>query len=71
MHTFVYGGVRFHYNLDLSGDVEIREHGLPDNAWGLKIPADALLAFVAEHIRNRKIAELEKASVNKIFGIEG
>jgi hypothetical protein len=64
MHTFESNGILFHYNSDLSGGVlmggaEISESiGVPLAA----VPAQAILDFVAEHVRRCKIAEVERWS---------
>ena len=54
--------VRFHYNSDLSGDVTI---GKGEKTF--TIPANALLQFVANFIRDEKIARIESAGDMQIL----
>ncbi len=56
MHTYESGTTRFHFNSDLSGDVEIINTKTDQH---LTVPGDDLLAFVANYVINAKITELE------------
>jgi hypothetical protein len=71
MHTFKTGDAphetAFHFNSDLSGDVSIRRSLGEIVSKELTIPAEHLLAFVAEFIRREKIARLEEASDMQIL----
>mgnify|MGYP001581391753 FL=1 len=72
MHTFNYGHTVFHYNSDLSGVIHVvREgSGLRDSREDAYIPGEALLAFAAHYVRNRRISALEDASDAEILGIQ-
>lgn len=74
MHTFRHNGWVVHYNPDMSGDVEfLHPTDFKDRAGrcGVVLPADLLLAFVADVIRERRIAALEKLTVDElILGLE-
>ena len=80
MHTFTHTddfGIKttFHYNSDLSGNVEIVPHvhndagivGQRVDASYLSVPGEALLAFVAEHVRRERIAFLEDGNALEDF----
>lgn len=66
MHTFIHGDIIFNYNSDLSGDVAISYKGSQGE---YLVDGDAILAFVAEFVRNRRISALEDASDAAILGI--
>lgn len=67
MHTFSHDNTTFHYNSDLSGDVHIIHEGSGrEDAY---IPGEALLAFVAHHVRNQRISALEDASDAEVLGL--
>lgn len=70
MHTIKFNGVLFHHNSDLSGEVIL---DVRDEARGtgqcLKVPADALLAFVAHFVRRERTAALEDASPTEVLGL--
>jgi hypothetical protein len=74
MHTFRYNGWVIHYNPDMSGDAEIlHPTDFKDRAGrcGVTLPADLLLAFTADVIRERRIAALEQLTVTElILGLE-
>lgn len=59
-------GTRFAFNSDGSGDAEIltRAEQAP-----LQVPVDDLLAFVAELVRHRRIAEFEDATPEELLGL--
>jgi hypothetical protein len=55
--------VRFHHNQDLSGDVIIVV-----GKQELRVPGAALLEFIADHVRNRRISELEQMDAGEVLG---
>ena len=55
-------GTHFHSNSDLSGDVIISENGVQ-----YRVPGRDLLAFVANYVRDERIAALEHASDEEIL----
>lgn len=61
----------FKYDSDLSGDVIISKENLadPENPVEFPVSGEAILAFVAEFVRNQRISQLEQASTNEILGI--
>ena len=66
MHTFLHGDTRFNYNSDLSGEVRIVSQGAGGHE-DVQIPGEALLAFVAHYVRNRRISALEDAGDNDMY----
>jgi hypothetical protein len=70
MHTFVHEptGMRFHHNPDLSGDILVTQPDWP-NGYTMVIPGDALLAFVAEFLRNERARQLDNMTHAEILGI--
>jgi hypothetical protein len=64
MHTSQHKGVVFNHNSDLSGDVTIRQAG-----FAFSVPGEALLAFIAEHVRLERITALEQMSTHQVLGI--
>lgn len=61
---------RIVYHGDRSGEVEIAEldaGGQP--AKTIKIPSRALFEFVAAHVRDERIAQLEQATPDEILGV--
>lgn len=54
------------YNSDLSGDVTI----INEHREQLAVSGPMLLSFVANHVRNRRIAALEQAEDWEILGYE-
>jgi hypothetical protein len=67
MHTFEAHGVLIHHNSDGSGDALIRR--LDDDSTEIRVPCAALLEFVANLIRNERIAVLEQAEPEVILGM--
>ena len=67
MHAVTHGNTTFHYNSDLSGDVHIihKRSGRED----AYIPGEALIAFIAHHVRNQRISALEDASDAEVLGV--
>lgn len=59
-------GTVFHYNPDLSGDVEIRCAG----GIVIAVPGQHLLEFVAESIRQQHVSELQDKPWREILGLE-
>lgn len=55
----------FHFRHDLTGDVIIKR----SNDDQITIPAEHLLQFVAEYIRQEKIRQLTDTSAREILGI--
>lgn len=70
MHAFEFnnadGEVTIHYNSDFSGDAII-ETGDPKGTVRTFVSCEALLAFAAEYVRNRKISSLEQAGHREIL----
>ena len=66
MHTLELPNTIFHYNSDLSGDVYIV---VKSSATTLNVSGADLIVFVAEYVRNHKVAELEDAPIDKILGV--
>lgn len=64
MHHFDGEKNFFNYNSDLSGDVEVGTNGL---RMTFKINARDLLDFLADVVRNRRIAALEDAAPDEIL----
>jgi hypothetical protein len=60
------GGTRFNFNDDLSGEVYVTV-GPEDKKVTVFIPAQDILDFVAEHIRLKKISDLENASTEELL----
>ncbi len=59
MHTFSHGDVTFNFNSDLSGEVIIRT-GRPEKVQdSIEVPGEALLAFIANVVRDHAIEALE------------
>ncbi len=65
MHTFRGTGCRIHYNSDASGDAII---AVKDKA-EVAVPAEDLLAFVADIVRTRRIRDLEGMEWRDILGL--
>lgn len=71
MHTFPAKSVTFHHNSDLSGDVwldvksevEVHENGVKT----VKVAGKDILAFVADYVRNQRIAALEQADTDTLL----
>jgi len=72
MHSFtVYKNeekTTFHYNSDLSGSIDIAVK-TKYNLFELRVPASVLLDFVANWVRNQKVAALEEQSTREVFGL--
>ncbi len=68
MRSSQHGHYIFQHNSDLSGNVKIIDKDT-DKQVG-EVNGYALVLFVAEYIRNKKIEELENASTCEIFNIE-
>ena len=68
MHTFQQKNTHFHFNSDLSGDVRIVHQGTTGRE-DAHIPGEALLAFLADYVRNRRIRMLEDASDAEVLGL--
>lgn len=58
----------FHYNSDLSGEVIIIKGG-GRNEQHLKVDPQALFDFVAEYIRRRHIARMERATTDELLSL--
>jgi hypothetical protein len=70
MHTFRFDKWVIHYNTDLSGDVEIMHPtDMKDRTGrcGVTLPADVLIAFAADVIREKRIAAIEQLTVNELI----
>lgn len=63
MHTFDAGDVILNYNSDGSGNVQIVA-----GSESIEIPFDALLSFIADFVRTRKIAALDCAADADVLG---
>jgi hypothetical protein len=68
MQTFTYGGIRIHHNSDGSEDAIIVDDLRRSKE--LRVPCDSLVAFVAELVRSRRIAEIEQMTAEEVLGIE-
>ena len=65
-HTFDGKHTRFHYNSDLSGEVEIvKKDSTPRRR--LHVHGEDLLAFVAEYVRGKAISRIEDMSVEELL----
>lgn len=66
MRTFTHYDFRIHHNSDGSGDVII-----VDTRGGveLSVSCSALVAFVAELVRERRISDIEQMTPGQILGI--
>lgn len=77
MYTFGYAGAdgedrgtAFIYNSDLSGDVRIRRNNAENTELiTIDVPGEAILAFVANYVREQKIAQLEASTTAEILGL--
>ena len=58
----------FYYNFDLSGNVVIVK-GYGDSSQRIEIPGKALLDFVANWVRNQRIAVLEEQGTDEVLGL--
>jgi hypothetical protein len=68
VHTIITGFHTFHYNSDLSGQVLItRTSGNQEEAY--RVNGSELVAFVAEWVRRKKIAEIESQDAAEILGV--
>ena len=75
MHTFKRGGVTISYNSDLSGSVLFTtDTWVRCDATGhrveVHVPGQVLLDFVAEHIRQERIAKLEQMTTDELLGLK-
>lgn len=81
-HTFRSDKVRFIANSDLSGDVTIRipkpdveaadptrENFFEDECVSITIPGEALISFVADLMRSKKMAKIEQLTDEEILNI--
>jgi hypothetical protein len=61
-HTFESNGVRFHYDPDMGGVVVMHGAtiGIIASETAAQVPAQAILDFVAEHVRRCKISEADR-----------
>lgn len=66
MHTTEAHGVAFIHHGDYSGEVRI----VAPDGQELEVPADALISFVAEFVRDKKMTQLEDASERELFGLQ-
>lgn len=64
MHTYESNGFLFHHNSDMNGDVIIVNK---NNGEELEVDGEAILDFVANYIRNEKIAKLENSTNKEIL----
>ena len=63
MHTIHSNETMFHHHGDYSGSVTIeRTDG------SLEVPAEDLLSFAAEYVRQHWIRQLEEASIDEMLG---
>jgi hypothetical protein len=72
MHTFVTPdrSICIHHNGDFSGDAEIVRFAPDGSTQTIAVPCQALLEFVAEFIRNERVAQLENATYEEVFGLK-
>ena len=64
MHTFNGNNCRIHYNSDMSGEVYISDK-ISDKE--ITVDTQDILDFVANYVRNKKIAMLEKMETETIL----
>ena len=81
MHSADFGTHVFLYNSDLSGDVKIIKKLTEDEMKNMstaeiiaaqceiEVPGHILLDFVADYVRNERIAKLEQMSTDEILGV--
>lgn len=63
MHTTHSNDTTFVHHGDYSGDVIINHGG--DS---IEVPAEDLLSFAAEYVRQHRIRQLEEASIDEMLG---
>jgi hypothetical protein len=59
---------RFNYNSDMSGDVTIGT-GTGDTHQCITLRGDALIAFIAQWVRFRRVCEAEKMTDREALGV--
>ncbi len=65
MHTMVVSNnTVFHYNSDYSGNIEIASVN-----GSIEIPANDLIRFMTEIIRDKQTQRIESASLDELIGI--
>lgn len=70
MHTLEASkGTIFNFNSDFSGDVILHITEQAGTTREFEVPFDDLAELVAEYVRRKKIARLEDATDEIIFGI--
>ena len=71
MHSFEAKKNTFQYNVDGSGDVTIVRHcrDYMENCEEFEVPIEDVLDFVANLVRNAKIAEREQADAKDVLGL--
>ena len=78
MHSETCRGIRFHFNPDLSDevlivvtkdDVESSVPGAEKNIRLVHVDGAALLEFIANRIRDAKVADVEQAQLNEVLGV--
>lgn len=66
MHTATCGKTNFNFNSDLSGDVVITN----DAGTTIMVPGGDLVAFVAEYVRQQRIAEIENMTALEVLDLK-
>jgi len=66
MHTFRFDRWTIHYNADCSGDALISS---VDGKLEVQLPAELLVLFTANFVRDQRIAKLEKMLPAQVLGI--
>lgn len=64
MHTYEIDGVLFHYNSDMSGNVLIVNKNSKEE---LEVNGEAILSFIANYIRDRKVSRLDNMTTKEIL----
>lgn len=64
MHTYEIDGILFHYNSDMSGNVLIVNKNSKEE---LEVNGEAILSFIANYIRDRKVSRLDNMTTKEIL----
>jgi len=67
MHTFEGKKTRIFYSSDLSGDVIVVVS--KETTLEMEVPGQDLLDFVAEHVRQQRITQLEDMTTEALLGL--
>lgn len=67
MRTLETGHFRFHFNSDLSGQVEIQRRSTGES---ISVPGHELVAFVASWVRDSRMAIVEGMTTAELLGVD-